>query len=136
MITADILGERARMTPDATALVYVPTGESFTYAQLDARARGCAWLWREQWGLAPGDRIGLLAENRVEYVDAFWAAGKSGIILVPLSTRATAHELAAIVRDSGIRCLMYSTRYQAIVQELRAQVEIERVELLAWASSN
>jgi acyl-CoA synthetase (AMP-forming)/AMP-acid ligase II len=38
MIAGDLLGERARLTPERTALVYVPTGERFTYAELDARA--------------------------------------------------------------------------------------------------
>jgi fatty-acyl-CoA synthase len=126
MITADILGERARLTPDATALIYVPTGESFTHSQLDARARICARVWREVCSLAAGDRVGVLAENRVEYVDAFWAAAKSGIILVPLATRSTAHELARIVRDSGMRVLMYSARFEDVVSQLRALVEIER----------
>jgi acyl-CoA synthetase (AMP-forming)/AMP-acid ligase II len=58
-IAGDLLGERARLTPDRTALVYVPTGERFTYAELDARA------------------VRL----------AFFAAAKAGVILVPLGTR-------------------------------------------------
>jgi len=126
MITADILGERARLNPDATALVYVPSGQSFTYAQLDARARVCARVWIEECGLKPGDRVGLLAENRVEYMDAFWAAAKSGVIIVPLGTRAAAPELAQIVRDCGMRCLMYSARFDAVVDELRSLTGVER----------
>ncbi len=31
MFHGDLLGERARLTPDKTALVYVPTGERLTY---------------------------------------------------------------------------------------------------------
>ncbi|MGO4882672.1 MAG: class I adenylate-forming enzyme family protein [Bryobacteraceae bacterium] len=122
MITADaadILGERARLTPDSIALIYVPTDQSFTYAQLDRRATICARIWMEQCGLSYGDRAGILAENRVEYMDAFWAAGKSGVILVPLGTRSTARELAQIVRDSGMQWLMYSARFQSVVDELR-----------------
>ena len=119
MITADILGERARLTPDSVALISVPTGQAFTYAELDRRARVCAHIWMKHCALAPGDRIGILSENRVEYLDAFWAAGKSGVILVPLGTRSTARELAQIVRDSGMRRLMYSARFDAVVQELR-----------------
>lgn len=38
MIPGDLLGERARLTPDKTALVHVPTGERLTYGELDARA--------------------------------------------------------------------------------------------------
>ena len=125
MITADILGERARITPDSVALIHVPTRENFTYSQLDQRATACVRGWMSHCNLRPKDRVGLLSENRVEFVEAFCAAGKSGIILVPLSTRSTAHELAQIVQDSGMRCLMYSSRYQAVAQELRGLAPVE-----------
>ena len=36
-------------------------------------------------GAQPGDRIGMLAGNRVEFVDAVFAAAKSGVVLVPLN---------------------------------------------------
>lgn len=60
LIAGDLLGERASLTPDRTALVYVPTGERFTYAQLDARAVRLARVWRGL-GIAKGDRVALLA---------------------------------------------------------------------------
>jgi len=124
LITADILGERARITPDSIALVYVPTRQEFTYGQLDQRAKACAQAWASL-ALRSKDRVGILSENRVEFLDAFCAAGKSGIILVPLSTRGTAHELAHIVRDSGMRCLMYSARFACVVEELRSLAPVE-----------
>lgn len=126
MITGDILGQRARLTPDAVALVYVPTRQEFTYAELDCRASSCAKVWLDVVPLRAGERVGILSENRVEYVDAFCAAGKSGIILVPLSTRNTAHELEHVVRDSGMRCLMYSSRFAATVDQLRKLAPLER----------
>lgn len=125
MITADILGERARITPDSVALVHVPSRREFTYAQLDQRATACARGWVGRCNLRAKDRVGILSENRVEFVEAFCAAGKSGIILVPLSTRNTAHELAHIVRDSGMRCLMYSSRFENVVEELSNLTPIE-----------
>jgi len=123
MLHGDLLGERARLTPDKTALVYVPTGERLTYRELDARAARAASAWRAL-GLAKGDRVGLLAGNRVEFLDCFFAAGKSGVILVPLSTRATARELAHIVRDSGMRALVHDAAFASVVAELRAQVTL------------
>jgi fatty-acyl-CoA synthase len=75
--------------------------------------------------LQPGDRVCILAENRVEYVDAFWAAGKSGIILVPLGTRSTAHELSQVIVDCKPRCLMYSASYEKLAKELKALVAVE-----------
>ncbi|MFZ3265393.1 MAG: long-chain fatty acid--CoA ligase [Terriglobales bacterium] len=125
MITGDILGERARLSPDVVALIHVPTRRQFTYAQLDRRALQCARVWTDQLSLRPGDRVCILSENRVEYVDAFWAAGKSGIILVPLGTRSTAHELQQILVDCGPRCLMYSARYEGPAKELQQLVPFE-----------
>ena len=127
MISGDILGERARLSPDAIALIYVPTGRQFTYAELNRRAVQCARVWTDLCGLIPGDRVCILSENRVEYVDAFWAAGKSGVILVPLGTRSTAHELQQVLADCGPRCLMYSARYEKLADELRRLVSFERL---------
>jgi len=125
MITADILGERARLTPEKTALVYVPTGERFTYREMDRRAARCARLWLETCGLAKGDRVAVLAHNRVEFVDAFFGAAKSGIILVPLSTRLTAHELGHVLRDSGAQTLLYESDFRETVQALRTTVPVK-----------
>jgi fatty-acyl-CoA synthase len=127
VITGDILGERARLSPDAVALIHVPTRRQFTYAELDHRALQCARVWTDLCFLVPGDRVCILSENRVEYVDAFWAAGKSGIILVPLGTRSTARELQQILADCGPRCLMYSARYEKLAKELQQLVAFEHL---------
>ena len=127
MITGDILGERARLSPDAVALIHVPTRRQFTYGELNRRALQCTRVWTDLCSLRPGDRVCILSENRVEYVDAFWAAGKSGIVLVPLGTRSTAHELHQILADCGPRCLMYSARYEKLANELQQLVAFEHL---------
>ncbi len=124
MIAGDILGERARLTPEKSALILASTHERFTYAQLNERTILCALYW-QSLGLKKGDRIGILAHNRVEFVDAFFAAGKTGVILVPLNTRLTAHELEYIVRDSGLRALLYDGDFASTIAKLRALVEVE-----------
>jgi fatty-acyl-CoA synthase len=126
VIHADILGERARLTPDKTALVLLEGGERLTYRQLDERAIRCARMWRDRLDLEPGDRVGILAHNRVEYVEAFCAAGKTGVVLVTLGTRLTAHELAHIVTDSGIRALVYDGDFAETVAALRDLVAVEQ----------
>ncbi len=121
MIHADVLGERARLSPGKTALVFVPTGERFTYGELNAGRRRAAALLRDRLGLAKGDRVGLLAHNRVEYVDLFFAAAKTGIVLVPLGTRLTPHELAFIAGDAGLSALVYGGEFAETVGALRAE---------------
>jgi len=125
MITGDILGERARLTPEKVALVFVPTGERFTYGQLDQRALRCARLLTETCGLKKGERVGILANNCVEFLDVFSAAAKSGIVLVPLNTRYTAHELDYIVRDSDIEVLFYQSQFQDAVRSLRKTARLK-----------
>jgi fatty-acyl-CoA synthase len=127
MISGDILGERARVGPDTVALICVSTRLQFTYGELNRRALQCARIWTDLCFLRPGDRVCMLSENRVEYVDAFWAAGKSGIIFVPLGTRSTAHELHQILADCGPRCLMYSARYEKLANELQQLVAFENL---------
>jgi fatty-acyl-CoA synthase len=124
MIWGDVLGERARLTPDRPALTVVPSGERYTYGELDARARRCVALL-DALGLRAGDRVGLLAHNRVEFLDVFFAAGKSGIVVVPLGTRLTAPELEHIVTDSGMRALVYDGALAGVVAALRPRVAVE-----------
>ena len=126
MLHADVLGERASITPDREALYDVVRDERFTYAQLDARARRLACAWLDGLGLSPGDRVGLLAHNCVEFFDAFFAAAKSGVILVPLSTRAHVRELQGIVADCTMRVLMYGPDFADTVSALREAVDIGR----------
>ena len=125
MICADILGSRARLSPDRTALVEVASGKRYTYAELDGRAVRCARMWLYGLGLRPGTRVGILAGNRVEFLDAVFAAAKSGVVLVPLNTNLTAHELGYIVRDAGLKGLMYDGEHRSTVRRLRPGVEID-----------
>jgi fatty-acyl-CoA synthase len=118
VIAGDVLGERARLTPARTALVTFPSRRRYSYQELDQRAIRCAQVWTEL-GVGKEERVGILAENRVEYVDAFFAAGKTGTILVPLSTRLAARELAAIAADCGLKAPMYSGRYAGLANGLR-----------------
>jgi fatty-acyl-CoA synthase len=126
MIHGDLLGERARLTPGKLAVVDIATGVRLSYGELDERAGACARLFRQGLGLARGDRVGLLAGNRVEYLDLFFAAGKSGIVLVPLGTRLTPHELEHVVGDSGMRALFYDGRFIDTIRGLRGLVDVER----------
>jgi fatty-acyl-CoA synthase len=126
MLHGDLLGERARLTPDKTALVCVPQGARYTYGELDARARRAASMWLHVCGFAPGDRVALLAHNRVEFLDIFFAAAKSGIIVVPIGTRLTAHEIAYIGGDAGLRGFIYDGAFADTVRALRPLVAIER----------
>ena len=64
----DVLGERARLTPDRTALILHQTGERISYGELDRRAAAAASALRRELRLEKGDRYAVLSGNRVEMV--------------------------------------------------------------------
>jgi fatty-acyl-CoA synthase len=123
---ADIVGERARLTPGKTALVCVAGGARYTYRDLDQRAGRMADAWLAACRFGPGDRVGLLAHNRVEFIDAFFAAARSGVILVPLGTRLTPHEIELIAQDAGLRAVMYGGEFAETVRALTGAAGVER----------
>jgi len=113
MFDGDLIAERARVTPEKTALVSVETGERLTYAELDERVSAAAATILDA-GATPGDRVGLLGHNSADYVAFFFGALRAGVIAVPLSTRATAHELGVIAADCGMTCAFVSGDFAAL----------------------
>jgi fatty-acyl-CoA synthase len=124
MFDSDLLRERARLTPEKIALVLVENGERITYADLDRRIEAAARLISSR-GVAAGDRYGVLAFNCVEFIELVLAAGRIGAIAVPLSTRATAHELRGIIADCDMRVLFFGPDFAELARELMAERAIE-----------
>jgi len=96
---------RAALTPDREGLVDATTGERFTYAELDRRANRTARLLRE-YGVGVDDEaagtdsagtVAVVSRNRPAVVDLFFATGKTGSRLAPLSYRLAPPELAALL---------------------------------------
>ncbi len=106
MIHADLLRERARLTPSRLALVEVASGLRLTYAELDARVSAAAHVLTGALGLGKGDRLALLAANSVEFVEIFFAAARTGVVLVPLNTRNTPYEIDDILQNATPRVLI------------------------------
>jgi fatty-acyl-CoA synthase len=125
MIHGDLLGERTKLSPHRTALVTVADDARYSYHELNQRAVGCARMWLYGLGLRPGDRVGILAGNRIEFLDAFFAAGKSGVVLVPLNTRLTPPELEFIIRDCSLKAVMYADGFRETIRRLKPRVDVQ-----------
>ncbi|RZT25622.1 fatty-acyl-CoA synthase [Mycobacterium sp. BK558] len=111
---------------DTDALVDVPTGRSWTYAELDAEINVVARGLMAR-GIAPGDRVGIWAPNSAEWVIVQFATAKIGAILVNVNPAYRTHELAYVLEQSGLRTLFAATSfrssdYVAMVAEVRPQM--------------
>ncbi|MFN2400503.1 MAG: long-chain fatty acid--CoA ligase [Gemmatimonadaceae bacterium] len=74
-------------------------------------------------GVAKGDRVAILSENRPEWVIADWACLTSGVIDVPLYPTLPAEQIGYILRDSGALAAFVSTEQQAAkLAQIRSQV--------------
>ena len=120
MYVGDWLGRRALLTPSKIALVDAATGLRHSYRELNRRANRVAQLLREQLGIGKGDRVAILATNRIEYLDLLFACGKLGAILVPLNWRLALRELALILSDCTPQVLAYAPNFASTVAELGA----------------
>ena len=104
-------GAHAAANPDKPAVIMAGSGETITYAQLDAEANQVSRLFREA-GLAPGDHVAWCLENHRNFLPLMWGANYAGLIYTPISSRLTADEIAYIVDNSGARVFITS-RYKA-----------------------
>ena len=62
-------------------------------------------------GIRRGDRVGLLINNRAEWLEAFFGIGMAGGVAVAFSTWSTTDELDWLIQDSGIRALIMLDRF-------------------------
>jgi len=120
MLHGDLLGERARLTPDKLALVEVATGRRLSYHDLDARVSACAHVLTRTLGLGRGERLALLSGNSIEFLEVFFAAGRTGIVVLPLNTRLTAPEIQYILRDANPAALIHDSLHAPTATTARA----------------
>jgi fatty-acyl-CoA synthase len=134
----DSLRRVAAQHPESDALVDVPAGTRWSYAELDADtdtlARGLLAA-----GIDKGDRVGIWAPNRAEWVLLQYATAKIGAILVNINPAYRSHELSYVLHQSGVRVLVSAesfktSHYRAMIEEVRGELTaLEQVIYLGTA---
>jgi fatty-acyl-CoA synthase len=96
-------------------------GETIGYDTLADRASRIASFLIAR-GLRRGERIGLLMNNRPEWVETFFGAAMAGVVVVAFSTWSKRDELQYLIDDSGIRLLVTLDQFsgQNFAEDLRA----------------
>ncbi|MCW2542192.1 MAG: fadD35 [Frankiales bacterium] len=151
-LLGDTIGDNLRRTSlrfaEREAVVEYATGRRLTYAELDAAvdevARGL--LAR---GLQPGDRVGIWAPNRIDWILVQYATARVGIICVTVNPAYRTHELAYVLQQSGVTLLVSAiarpagssgatgSDYRDMVDEVRADCpELDHVVYLDDPSWN
>lgn len=100
-----------RLAPDRLALIDRSRGTRQTYADFDiAIDRWASFLTQKNIG--QGDRVAIVAGNRHEVAELFFACSRVGAALVPLNWRLAPTELGAILLHSQSSLLLGESRFR------------------------
>ena len=116
----DWLENRARLTPKKCAVIDEDTNFTWTFEELNNRAKSIASRLQAR-GVKKGDRIALLSPNHICYFDLLFACGKIGAILVPINWRLSPHEIDGILQDCTPHLIgIHQQSYQMLTKLINA----------------
>jgi fatty-acyl-CoA synthase len=123
---SDLFKESAALNPDRDAIVFKAQDIRWSWTEFDAKidqlAAGLKLL-----GLTKGDRAGIWAPNRAEWVLVQFATARLGIILVNINPAYRLYELEYALNKSGCTALILADRYKTsdyvgMIQELAPEL--------------
>jgi fatty-acyl-CoA synthase len=100
---ADLIFEQAERHGTQPAAIW--RDQVMSYEALCSRAACIAASLRDL-GVRRGDRVGLLINNRPEWLEAFFGTAIAGGVVVAFSTWSTPDELDWLIQDSAVRVLI------------------------------
>ncbi|MED5261670.1 MAG: AMP-binding protein [Myxococcota bacterium] len=113
-VTLPVFKERLRSLRDLLAQsaahgdkeLMVYEGRRVSYQENIDRIASLARVFAEQYGIRSGDRVAILAANRPEFLEAFWATVSLGAIAVAFNGWWVAEEINYAIGDSEPRLLV------------------------------
>ena len=109
----------ARYRPEHIALVIGDDQLSFRALNSHVNRLANALL---SSGLRKGQKFATLLTNRLELMVAYWAAAKTGIVIVPCSTLLQKSGLATLLRDSDTALVLADAAHAPTLRELSGEL--------------
>ena len=106
-----LLDTAARRWPDNDALIVVDQGVRWNWRELRERARDFA-AGLIALGLQPGERVGMLATNRAEWLVAQFGTACAGLVLVNINPAYRTPELEYALKKVGCRAIVSEASYK------------------------
>ena len=118
---ATMLEKRAAETPNAPFLM-APDGDTLTYAEVAARARGLAG-WLSEQGIEPGDSVAWAMPNGLPSALCLLGILRGGYLATAINLVAGRDIIAYVLDHSDARIVLVSAETEAPVREALAQSE-------------
>ncbi len=113
MNIATVIERWADRYPDREALVC--GDRRATYQELESRVEKAAGIVANL-GIAKGDRVAILMDNSIEFLEVYFALTRLGIWCVPLNTRLTADELTYFLNHSEALGVVYDIAHEPAIR--------------------
>ena len=117
----EMLAAQARIQPERIGVRDLE--QQFTFGEWNARACRLANALLAA-GLSKGDRVAVLAYNRVEWGEIYGAVAKAGLVAVPINYRLTASEALYICNDCGVSAVIAETALANIADDFRGELAV------------
>jgi len=131
----DTLAATARASPDATVLVLHPSGETLTYAELEARSRRLAAAFMAL-GLRRHDRVAVYLQKTPETVECFYASSLAGGAFVPINPLLKPAQVHHILADCEPALLVTSAQRRRQLEAVLAASPSLRAVITVDADSD
>ncbi|MBL8313757.1 MAG: AMP-binding protein [Rubrivivax sp.] len=118
MNLAQLLARASRTYPERPALLE-GTVLLLRYGELADRVARRAAQWRQQRGLAAGDRVALYMGNQAAYLEALYTAWWAGLVVVPINAKLHPREVAWILGHAEAAALVVG---EDLADELRPEL--------------
>jgi len=106
----EMFADAVETDPDREFVVFPESGTRRTYRDVAERVQALAGGLLDE-GLSPGDRVGLVADSRPEFVEAVLAGARLGVVVVPLNTGHSSTELCEMLDDADPDLVLVGPEY-------------------------
>jgi len=124
---SDMIRAHARLYPEKIGVR--DSRRALTFAQWDERASRLANAMHAL-GLRKGDRVGLYAYNRFEWMELYVGLARAGLVAVPINFRLVGPEIAYILKHCDARSIIAQEELLENIEVLRTDPELESLSYI------
>lgn len=119
MLLGEVLLAAAEAYPEEVGLVF--EGQEFTWRETNERVNRLSNALLAL-GLRHGERVGILSRNCHQYMEAYFAIAKAGLVGVAINTRLKPPEIVHLLADSGASALLVSEGLRTLALDTLGKV--------------
>ncbi|MCM8783692.1 MAG: AMP-binding protein [Candidatus Omnitrophica bacterium] len=124
----EIFSEATEKFKDRVGIQMVSDGEkeAIFYAQIRLKVEKIIWRLKN-WGIEKGTPIGILSENRPEWVYAYFAILSAGGVVVGIDINLKPQEILFILQHAEIKIIFVSKNNLPIISEMDKSSLLEKI---------